>query len=204
MLKFTSENESATLNLAASLPSLRFHIDEEKVTENRVLISRRTLFGLSQVYTLISCLQAVKTNSETIMKPAVPIIDHFQSVKPHWNKQTSIGVSMYHSAVDSLFGSTDSRSFNEFKSHSGTNGAYRFIPNLKEKLLIAKEKQISAKLSIAEVMLSLSSRGVCCGGGGEGGERVCVGMVCVLGCGGRGCVCGGRRVWVGVLGCVEG
>lgn len=33
-LKFTSENEAPTLNLTADLPSLRFHFDEDKVTNH--------------------------------------------------------------------------------------------------------------------------------------------------------------------------
>jgi hypothetical protein len=36
-LKFTSHNEAATLNLAVDLPSLRFHVDENKVCESALL-----------------------------------------------------------------------------------------------------------------------------------------------------------------------
>ena len=37
-LKFTSQNEEPTLSLAVDLPSLRFHIDENKVLFIKVLL----------------------------------------------------------------------------------------------------------------------------------------------------------------------
>ena len=86
---------------------------------------------------------------------------------------------MYHSAVGSLFGKTaegggaggggggavDPSLLDEKLLASGEGGGVeggakrRSVPDLAERLLVASEKQISAKLSVTEVLMSLSSKG---------------------------------------------
>ena len=96
----------------------------------------------------------------------------------------SIGASMYHSAVESLFG-RDHEEMAEAKGKvsseepveeagQGKTGRKRLLSStsLAQRLLVASEKQISAKLSITEILLSLSSQGVC----------VCVCVVVVVVC----------------------
>ena len=86
---------------------------------------------------------------------------------------TSIGISMYHSAVGSLFGGQDKQRPPDIKGGSLRRSlTRRSLPDLAQRLLVASEKQISAKFSIAEVLLSLSSRGEMeCGVGGLAVER---------------------------------
>ena len=80
---------------------------------------------------------------------------------------------MYHSAVDTLFGGQWGSSvvgesggvvdpgpgLLDQQSTTAGGGQRSSLPDLAQQLLVASEKQISAKLSVTEVLLSLSSRG---------------------------------------------
>ncbi len=136
-----------------------------------------------QVHALISCLQAVKTKSQSILKTAPPPPQAKQAAAHSVggagrgggaDPASSIGASMYHSAVESLFGTHEEETAEgDGGVHSretvgggggGEGGRRRTTSrqsstNLAQRLLVASEKQISAKLSITEVLLSLSSRG---------------------------------------------
>ncbi len=122
----------------------------------------------------------MKKNSESIFKrniPQVPPSSSSSSTEMSESKrESSIGASMYHSAVGSLFGNetdttipvSDPGLLDETLSHSDTDADVdvsrrkskrNVVPNLAQRLLIASEKQFSAKLTITEVMLSLSGRG---------------------------------------------
>ena len=90
-------------------------------------------------------------------------------------QESFIAASMYHSAVDSLFGGQQSSSVAgesgvvdpgllDQQSTTAGHGQRSSLPDLAQRLLVASEKQISAKLSVTEVLLSLSSRGE---GGGD-------------------------------------
>jgi hypothetical protein len=78
-------------------------------------------------------------------------------------EDTSIGVSMYHSAVGSLFGGRGEQGPSDTKGAPlrsvRQTSTQRSLPDLGQRLLVASEKQISAKFSIAEVLLTLSSAG---------------------------------------------
>lgn len=120
-----------------------------------------------QVHTLISCLQAVKAVSEPMKTGDSDPIGPKTTTTPSTEKgpgtegdETSIGVSMYHSAVGSLFGGQDKQRLPDVEGNSLQRSlTRRSLPDLAQRLLVASEKQISAKFSIAEVLLSLSSRG---------------------------------------------
>lgn len=124
-----------------------------------------------QVHTLISCLQAVKAVSEPVKAGDAALIrPHTLTVPPmgkghgtEGGDDTSIGVSMYHSAVGSLFGGPSQqgpiKGASLQEGRSGQGSTRRSLPDLAQRLLVASEKQISAKFSIAEVLLSLNSRG---------------------------------------------
>lgn len=93
------------------------------------------------------------------------------------DEMSSIGASMYHSAVGSIFGTTSDNSVlipdqsvpdGDSESDSSTSLSTKrttseqrkqSLLDANQRLLIASEKQISAKLSINEVLLSLSSGG---------------------------------------------
>ena len=153
------------------------------------------LFFVSvQVHAIISCLQTFKEISKSPSPPPPPAPPEGVDPPPLTpggaptdteGGASSMGVSMYHSAVGSYLGSngdltapalapdTTSASLDADGRGPGPGGrgkrppdaaagagpARRSLPDLAQQLLVASEKQISAKFSIAEILLSLSSRG---------------------------------------------
>ena len=88
---------------------------------------------------------------------------------------SSVGASMYHSAMESILRTIneniappDAEVLHEDESALSSSGSRkkltseqlrRSLSDANQRLLVASEKQISAELSINEVLLSLSSRG---------------------------------------------
>lgn len=137
-----------------------------------------------QVHTVLSCLQALNQSGENFGLRPPPSRSTSDRMQGQGDKEeeeeeedmSSVGVSMYHSAMGSIFGAinesmpaADSAVLHDDSgSTSGSTGnrkrltseqLRRSLSDANQRLLVASEKQISAKLSINEVLLSLNSKG---------------------------------------------
>lgn len=139
-----------------------------------------------QINTVVSCLNAVRQSHDdfSLSQTKVPSVSATSSRKPEdfrnqevLNDATSVGSSMYHSAIGSFLESRDDVSvettvskstIQSFPGHSlrsrrASSARRRHnSSSIHRKLLIAIEKQVHAKLSVNEVLLSLSSKGQYC------------------------------------------
>lgn len=144
-------------SLVASLPSLKFNIDEEKVQ------------------TIISCLQAMSTQDNHNTTPTPPISPTHISESIYqsaysaddsidMHQSLDIQASMYHSAISDPFSEERVENLNFVEDLEGV-AEEEEVGEAKEKKqrksFMVRERQFCAQLAVNEVLLSISSRGLC-------------------------------------------